>query len=64
MSKTPEEETALVVAKNNPPREMLRLVPTESGFDIQIPEGVEPTEAAKTFLETVMRMMKEQREDT
>lgn len=38
-------------------REILRIVPTETGFDIKIPEGIEPTEAAEEFIKIVRELL-------
>jgi hypothetical protein len=37
------------------PKEILRIVPTEKGFDIVIAEGVETTEAVEVFIDAVRR---------
>lgn len=42
---------------NEPTREYLRIVPTDSGFDVQIPEGVTLTEAASRFIEAVRKQL-------
>jgi hypothetical protein len=63
--KTPEEvihatwvdDTQISFNTIEPTKEWLRLVPTEKGFDIQIPDGIELTEAAKQFIKIVMEIM-------
>jgi hypothetical protein len=45
------------IAFSQPGREVMRIVPTETGFDVKIPDGVTMTEAAKTFIETVKQML-------
>lgn len=42
---------------HEPTREYLRIVPTDSGFDVQIPEGVTLTEAASRFIEAVRKQL-------
>jgi hypothetical protein len=38
-------------------REWFRIVPTEGGWDVVIPDEVTITEAAKIFIETVNEML-------
>jgi hypothetical protein len=45
------------IAFSQPGREVMRIAPTETGFDVKIPDGVTMTEAAKTFIETVEQML-------
>lgn len=52
-----DEYTNIQFKTLEPTKEWLRLVPTEKGFDIQIPDGIEPTEAAKQFIKIVMDIM-------
>ena len=53
-----EEETRITFRDISvPPREILRIVPTEAGWDIKIPDDVTPTEAAKRFIEIVNELL-------
>lgn len=38
-------------------REFLRIVPTPTSFDIVIPQGIEPTDAAREFIRIVTGML-------
>lgn len=50
-----KEET--MIRFSDPGREILRLVPTEEGFDIRIPDGIEMTEAAEKFIKMAKSLM-------
>lgn len=52
------EESYIEIQK--PQGEVLRIVPTPGGFDIKIAEGVTPTEAAMTFIESVKEILQQQ----
>ena len=41
-----------------PTKEIVRIIPTDTGFDVRIPEGVTLTEAASRFIEAVRGMLK------
>lgn len=42
-------------------KELLRIVPTEDGFDIEIPNGITMTEAAKGFIDAVVALLRNQK---
>ena len=50
-------EAAFTFHESNRPSEMLRIVPTEDGFDVVIPEHVTLTEAAQTFIDAVNELL-------
>jgi len=54
-----DEETKIAFKEVNtePPREILKIVPTKTGFDVVIPDSVTLTEAAQKFIETVNEML-------
>jgi hypothetical protein len=52
-----DEETMIKFSNPNPPREVFRITPTETGFDVVIPEDVTLTEAAQKFIDTVNEML-------
>jgi hypothetical protein len=53
-----EEETKITFRDVSvPPKEILRIVPTETGWDICIPEDVTLTEAAQRFVNAVNEIL-------
>ena len=50
-SKSSTQDMAFAFAP--PAREWFRIIPTEAGFDIRIPEDITLTEAAERFIEAV-----------
>lgn len=48
-------ESHITITRGADAREILRLIPTETGFNVLIPEGVTMTEAARDFVEAVSR---------
>ena len=55
-----EEETKITFRDISvPPREILRIVPTETGWDVVIPPDVTLTEAAQKFIDTVNELRRE-----
>lgn len=41
----------------DPAREVMRIVPTETGFDVVIADGITMTEAAEQFIKTVRGLL-------
>jgi len=58
-----DEMTAVEVGGGGNSGEILRIVPNETGFDIVIPDGVEPSHAALMFIATVRQMLAAQKGD-
>ena len=52
-----EEETMIRFIDTGTPKEWFRIVPTETGWDVVIPEDVTLTEAAQKFIDTVNGML-------
>jgi len=59
-----DEETKIAFKEVNtePPREILKIVPTETGFDVVIPDNVTLTEAAQKFIDMVNEMLQRSKE--
>jgi len=55
--KAAQEESYLRISSIKPPREIIRFTPTETGFDVIIPEDVTLTEAAQKLIETVRGLL-------
>lgn len=54
------DDTKVSVMKDS--KVWMKIVPSNNGFDIQIPEDVEITEAAKVFIEAVMKLLEESKQ--
>lgn len=54
------DDTKFSVMKDS--KVWMKIVPSNNGFDIQIPEDVEITEAAKVFIEAVMKLLEESKQ--
>jgi hypothetical protein len=48
-----EDSPNFAVIGGGPSKEIFRITPTETGFDVVIPEGITLTEAAQTFIDAV-----------
>jgi len=42
-------------------RVFIRIIPTETGFDVKIPDGITMTEAALIFVQAVERILEERK---
>ncbi|NBT57703.1 hypothetical protein EBT16_02850 [bacterium] len=51
---------ASLLSFREPGREVMRIVPTEDGFDIEIAEGITITEAAQKFICIVKELLANQ----
>lgn len=52
----PQEPTRIAVDNT-----FLTIVPTDDGFDVVLPEGVEPTKATQFFIQTLKKILREQK---
>lgn len=50
-------EQESLITFHNPVREVVRIVPTETGFDVIVADGVTMTEAAEQFIKTVRALI-------
>lgn len=57
--KAKEKENGFTFAASNPIKPIIIIRPTETGFDIEIGEGISLTEAAKAFINECRRLLKD-----